>query len=228
MEYDNADSPWQKDVLQWDVYNWSRALSFWEKHAELKPGMRALGIGERGGGLSLWLAKKGLQVTCTDYNSFPESTAQLHKRYGVDHQVSYEKQDATALDYPDATFDVVIIKSVLGALSEKERQQKAINEFYRVLKPGGQLLLAENAEATRFHGAVRKRFARWSEYWRYLHPQKDLDLFSAFPVKLYTSTGFWGFVGKGRLETPMRWADKLSAPFVPKSWHYIFIALFRK
>lgn len=221
-------SDWENDVIQWDRHNWQQALPFWEKHAGLEPGMCALGIGERGGGLSLWLAMKGLDVVCSDYNPMPDSTAILHKKYGVDHRITYDRQDACALTYEDGSFDVVILKSVLGALGTKERQQQALDEFYRVLKPGGVLLFAENTSATLFHMAVRKKFAGWSSYWRYPNPKKDMDLFKKFPKINYTTIGFWGFVGKGRLEAPMRLADILSRPFVPKHWRYILVGVFQK
>jgi len=221
-------SNWESDVIQWDRHNWKQALPFWEKHAGLKPGMHALGIGERGGGLSLWLAMKGLRVVCSDYNPMPDSTAVLHKKYGMDHLISYDRQDACTLTYADKSFDVVILKSVLGALGTKERQQQAIDEFYRVLKPGGVLLFAENTAGTKFHMAVRKKFAGWSSYWRYPHPKTDMDLFDKFAKKDCKMIGFWGFVGKGALELPMRLADILSRPFVPKHWRYILVGVFQK
>lgn len=217
-----------RDIIQWDTDNWYKALLFWEAHSELKPGMQALGIGEREGGLSLWLALKGLHVTCTDYNPFPPATQALHQKYGVGHLITYRNEDATRLTFDDNAFDVVVIKSVLGALSTKERQQQAIDEFYRVLKPGGVLLLAENMKATAFHAAVRKRFAPWSSYWRYPSLHGDMDLFRKFGGQHTATFGFWGFVGKGRLEPFTRLADKLTAPLLPKGWKYIMAGVFKK
>lgn len=217
-----------RDMVQWDTHNWYRALLFWQKHAALRPGMQALGIGEREGGLSLWLALQGLQVTCTDYHPFPPATQALHQKYGVSHLITYRNEDATKLTFADGQFDVVVIKSVLGALSTKERQQQAIDGFYRVLKPGGVLLLAENMKATAFHTAVRKRFAPWSSYWRYLSLKGDMDLFQKFPEQQITTFGFWGFVGKGRLEPFTRLADALTEPLAPKTWKYIMAGVFKK
>lgn len=217
-----------RDMVQWDTHNWYKTLLFWEKHAELHPGMKALGIGEREGGLSLWLALRGLHVTCTDYNSFPPATQALHQKYGVSHLITYRNEDATKLRLEDGVFDVVVIKSVLGALSSKERQQQAIDEFYRVLKPGGVLLLAENTKATAFHAAVRKRFAPWSSYWRYLSLKGDMDLFQKFGEHRTAAFGFWGFLGKGRLEPLTRLADTLTEPLVPRTWKYIMAGMFKK
>lgn len=217
-----------KDIIQWDIPNWQKALHFWEKHTDFASGMQALGIGEREGGLSLWLALKGVQVTCSDFNPFPEATRILHQKYAVQHLLKYQKEDATQLSMPDNSFDIVIIKSVLGALSTKERQQKAINEFYRVLKPGGVLLLAENMEATAFHTAVRKHFAPWAVYWRYLSFKNDMDLFDRFSTRQTAGFGFWGFMGKGRLERITHEADKITGPLIPKKWRYIMAGVFKK
>lgn len=51
--------------------------------------------------------------------------------------VSFSVQDATALDYPDASFDVVLIANTLHIMPEPE---KALAEIRRVLKPEGILL----------------------------------------------------------------------------------------
>lgn len=226
----NNDSPELiRDIIQWDIQNWHKALVFWENNTHLEPGMHALGIGEREGGLSLWLARKGLQVVCTDYSPFPPTTQSLHQKYGVDHLITYRNEDATQLGLEDNRFDVVVIKSVLGALSTKERQQQAIDEFYRVLKPGGVLLLAENMNATAFHATVRKRFAPWSSYWRYLSFKKgDMAMFGRFSSQHTATFGFWGFVGKGKLEPFTRLADAITGPFVPKKWRYIMAGVFKK
>lgn len=218
-----------RDIIRWDIDNWSRALPFWEKNAELRPGMKALGVGEREGGLSLWLALKGLDVICTEYTEFPEATALLHKKYNIAHRVTYQREDVCHLSFGDARFDVVILKSMLGALQTKERQRKAVAEIYRVLKPGGVLLLAENTEATLFHRVIRKKFAKWASRWRYLSLKKgDLDLFDAFSEKKTATAGFWGFMAKGPLIPVIRIAERISAPFVPKAWNYILFAVFKK
>ena len=45
------------DIIQWDVKNWKNALSFWEAHFDIRPGMKVLALGEREGGLSLYFAQ---------------------------------------------------------------------------------------------------------------------------------------------------------------------------
>ncbi len=52
------------------------------------------------------------------------------------------KQDATEIDYPDKSFDLVLITM---ALHEKDpvSRQKIIGEMDRILQPGGHLLMAD-------------------------------------------------------------------------------------
>jgi hypothetical protein len=52
------------DVCGWDVGTWSRAVRFWESRAPIRG--RALELGARRGGLSLWLAAHGCDVLCSD------------------------------------------------------------------------------------------------------------------------------------------------------------------
>ena len=44
-----------KDIVQWDIKTWAKALPFWENNVAIKKEMKALAIGEREGGMSLWV-----------------------------------------------------------------------------------------------------------------------------------------------------------------------------
>ncbi|MEX1000583.1 MAG: class I SAM-dependent methyltransferase [Crocinitomicaceae bacterium] len=219
------------DIIQWDVKTWSKALPFWEEHADLQPGKKVLAIGEREGGLSLWLAKKGLEVYCTDYNEFPEHTKQMHQKYGVQDQIAYHQPvDATNLSkYPDNHFDIVVFKSVIGALSEKSRQAKAIEEMHRVLKEGGQLLFAENMVGSALHVRLRKKFVKWDKYWRYLRYKEDQDLFDKFSEKNFTTKGFLANFGRSeRQRSVLGNIDKALIWGIPRSWRYVLIGVLTK
>ena len=140
-----------RETIGWDVRNWSRALPFWQLRIDAHRPRRALAIGDRGGGLSLWLASQGIEVLCTDLEVPAAPARRLHERFGVGSLVRYGAEDATALSLADRSFDLVIFKSVIGALRTKDRQRQAIDEMGRVLVPGGLLLFAENSG--RFQGA---------------------------------------------------------------------------
>lgn len=223
----------KKDIFQWDVKNWSAAITLWEECLESKvrasSDLRALAIGEREGGLSLWMALKGIRVECTDLRDFPGRTKAMHREYGVSNLITYAQQDALNLSYPDASFDAVMFKSVIGALSTKENQQQAIDELYRVLKPGGVLLFAENMQGTRVHRFLRKKFIRWNTYWRYLHPTKDLSLFSKFTQCRFVYHGCWASLG--RTEKQRSFLASMDSAFevaIPKSWRYILVGACEK
>jgi demethylmenaquinone methyltransferase/2-methoxy-6-polyprenyl-1,4-benzoquinol methylase len=57
--------------------------------------------------------------------------------------VTYVRGDAMALDFPDASFDVVSIAFGIRNVSEPKR---ALAEFFRVLAPGGRLVVLEFAD----------------------------------------------------------------------------------
>lgn len=216
-------APDLKDVLQWEVRSWSRALPLWEHHLPVQRPARALAIGEREGGLSLWLAHKGFEVTCTDLRPFPEATSELHARYGVQDRITYAQADVLALPFPDASFEVAVFKSVIGALGTKEAQAQAVRELHRVLKPGGVLLFAENLTGTAMHRWLRRRFVAWDHYWRYLDPVKDRDLFAPFARMDDRTTGLLANLGRseGQRDLLAR-VDGGIAPLVPPTLRTIW------
>ena len=220
-----------KDVIQWDIKTWAKVLPFWEKNFAIKKEMKALAIGEREGGMTLWLALKGVNVTCTDYNDFPEETSQLHKRYKVHEKITYEKGvDVTDLSmYSANSFDIVVFKSVLGALSKKERQQKAFDEMKRVLKPGGSILFAENSKGSKLHASLRKRFIKWNSYWRYIDYKKDQDLFAGFSSIKLTTKGFSATFGRSEKQRKvLAIFDSIIHPILPSSLNYVIFGVLNK
>ncbi len=70
----------------------------------------------------------------------PVAAAANAEAMGVASRVSFKTADATALPFPDASFDVVVSMTVLHHLSAPLRA-KAVREAMRVLGPGGSLLV---------------------------------------------------------------------------------------
>lgn len=213
------------DIIQWDVKTWSKVLPFWEAHFTIKPGMKVLAIGEREGGLSMWFAKKGCEVTCTDYHDFPEATKELHSNYKVSDNINYEmKVDATDLSrFENESFDIVVFKSVIGVLEEKERLQQALDEMHRVLKREGALLFAENLTGSAMHRYLRKKFVDWGDgSWKYLHAKNDMDLFHKFGEKNLKAVGFLSNFGQSEKQKSVFASfDKLIVWTLPRKWKYV-------
>lgn len=224
-----ADRPTWQEVLQWDVRSWARVVPFWRTELEAQHPRNALALGEREGGLSLWLAAQGIGVTCTDLHDFPPETARLHQRYGVQDRIRYARVDAMDIPYPEASFDLVVFKSMIGALGSAEAQRKAIGEMHRVLRPGGLLLFAENLSGTAVHRALRKRFIPWDHYWRYLRWPADEALFKDFPERRFMRTGLWANLGRSEAQrTFLSRLDDMLLPITPGGWRYILAGCCRK
>ena len=68
---------------------------------------------------------------------FSEKMIQEAQKRAASFPVSFAVKDASALTYPDASFDVVLIANALHIMPEAE---KALAEIRRVLRPGGLLL----------------------------------------------------------------------------------------
>ena len=216
-------------AIEWDVRNWSRALAFWQPHLDARKPRNALAIGERSGGLSLWLAAQGIDVVCSDRGMPLETARRLHERFGVEDRVTYEDQDVTAIGHPDGSFDLVGFKSVIGALGTRERQAAAIGELHRVLAPGGLLIFAENLAATRLHAFLRSRFVAWDRGWRYIHLEEERDMLGLFSRVETETWGLFGLLGRteGQRDLLGR-IDSVLAPHASPGWRYILFAACRK
>lgn len=162
-----------KDCVAWDCYNWSRAISYW--NIENVEGKKALGLGERGGGLSLFFSNKGASVICSDYQwigtALQEKAVALHERYGVNSNMQYEDIDATNIPYENE-FDIIFFKSILGGIGRNHQDEsikKVFSEIYKALKPEGELYFVENLEGSILLRFFRKRFSSaYKKGWNYL------------------------------------------------------------
>ena len=77
---------------------------------------------------------------------------------------AYPEYNICNLDFPDETFDAVVSDQVLEHIECYPNQ--AINECYRVLKPGG-IMVHTTCFMTPFHGNSNFGVAGDADYWRY-------------------------------------------------------------
>jgi SAM-dependent methyltransferase len=89
--------------------------------------------------------------TATDYDDDMVALASRRlARFG--DRVRVEQADATALDYPEASFDVVV---AIGVWHHVGVWEKATAEAGRVLRPGGRLVMVDLLQE--FFGTVNER-----------------------------------------------------------------------
>lgn len=214
-----------KEYLEWDVRAWSQALPFWERSPVVPQGKTVLDLGSRSGGLSLYFARQGARVICSDLGGPSGKARELIRRHGLEDQVRFENIDATSIDLPDGGCDIVCFKSILGGIGRDGnhgRQDQAIQEIHRVLRPGGTLFFAENLAASSLHKSLRRAFIRWGASWNYLTPQRLRQLLGQFQE---VSLGTWGYFSAfGRTETQrslLSRIDTMVIPIIPDSQRYI-------
>jgi len=105
-----------------------------------RQGLDALDIGCGTGFLSLELAARGHRVTGID---FAPAMLALAKKKAVEAgaAIRFEEADAENLPFAPASFDLVITRHVLWTLPHPEA---AIDEWIRVLRPGGRLAVIDS------------------------------------------------------------------------------------
>lgn len=127
-----------------EIYNGDDYLSKWARHRMeivlkridsygLGRNGRALDIGVGSGFLFKELSKRGCNTWGSDF-AF-NMVQNCHKRYGNRFMVA----DIETLPVGDDSFDLV---TCLGVLEYLTHEEKAIGELYRIIRPGGYLVLA--------------------------------------------------------------------------------------
>lgn len=214
-----------KDIIQWDIKSWSKALRFWESQIDWGKIKNGLELGGREGGLSLWLALKEKDVVCSDLKDVQKSAENLHIRHNVTSRIIYQDIDATNIPYENY-FDIIVFKSIVGGIGRNdkhENQQQVFKEIYKALKPGGKLLFAENLIASPFHQQLRKRFVNWGNSWRYVSIEEMKDFLKDFSSFKIHTTGVLGTFGRNEIQRNLlSTVDELILNKVcPNNWKYI-------
>jgi SAM-dependent methyltransferase len=218
------DKTVMKDIVEWDIINWSKAVKFWGKADIDYTNKKVLEIGSRNGGLSLYFALKGADVVCSDLNGPTEKAKELHLKYGMEEKIKYEAVDATNIEHTDY-FDIICFKSVLGGIGyndSKERQYAAIKQMYKSLKQGGYLLVCENLTASPLHKYFRKKFTNWGDRWRYVSVSEMLEMLDEFKDVSYKTIGFFATFGRSNSQRNiLGYIDNIIENVILKKHRYI-------
>lgn len=103
-----------------------------------RKGMRILDLAAGTGTSSAALAAHGAEVVAADFSE--GMLAEGRKRHAGNPLIEFVWADATDLPFEDDSFDAVTISYGLRNVNDP---QKALAEMYRVVKPGGRVVIAE-------------------------------------------------------------------------------------
>lgn len=109
----------------------------------LTPKIKIVDLGAGEGVLSQLLARRAEQVVCIDNSpKMVEFGSELAKKNDFTN-LSYKLGDIEAVPLKDNTFDCALLSQ---ALHHAQHPEKAVAEAFRILKPGGQLIIIDLLE----------------------------------------------------------------------------------
>lgn len=134
--------------------------------AGIRPGDRILDAGCGQGGAALWLGMHFEDIQVEGITLVPHQVAIARKRsrkFKLSHILNFQEGDYCATDFPDESFTVVWACESLCHASDKKAFYE---EAYRILKPGGRLVIADGIRKTRnLSQADETLFRKWLSGW---------------------------------------------------------------
>lgn len=117
--------------------SWRRKLVVW---SEVKEGDKILDIATGTGDLAFDFSKKTNNTADIIGIDFCQPMLDIAVKKSSLPNIKFLWGDACQLQYPDQSFDIV---SISYGLRNVERFEDCVKEMYRVLKPGGRLMILE-------------------------------------------------------------------------------------
>jgi demethylmenaquinone methyltransferase / 2-methoxy-6-polyprenyl-1,4-benzoquinol methylase len=137
-----TDYDLMNDVMSLGIHRLWKRLAI--GMANIRPGQQVLDLAGGTGDLALLIAPRvGQQgrVVLSDINNAMIRTGRARRLdRGIAGNVEYVQADAERLPFPDNSFDCITIAFGLRNATHK---QATLDAMYRVLKPGGRLLILE-------------------------------------------------------------------------------------
>jgi ubiquinone/menaquinone biosynthesis C-methylase UbiE len=131
------------------LLSWGRINSVYERVAELARGTDVLDLGCGTGGLAHRLAARGHRVTGVDLS--PEMLDMARLKAPPGSTLNWVQAGAVELVdcFPPASFDTIASVLMFSELSPAERAE-TLRQCHRLLRAGGQLLIADEVRARTF------------------------------------------------------------------------------
>jgi phosphatidylethanolamine/phosphatidyl-N-methylethanolamine N-methyltransferase len=143
------------DLVFGAVFERGRMASIEAAEQACPAGGRILDVGV-GTGISLKDYSRSNRLSGVDYSEpMLRKAAERVAEFQLDNVEALAVMDAKHLGFPDAVFDVVVAQYVITAVPEPEA---ALDEFARVLKPGGEIVLINHIGA---ETGLRRAFEQW-------------------------------------------------------------------
>lgn len=131
----------------YDLVNFLASLGqekFWRRHVAravvTRPGMRILDVAAGTGASSIKFVKAGAEVVAADFSE--GMIAEGRRRHP---EIDFQQADAMNLQFEANSFDAVTISFGLRNVADPD---KALAEFYRVVRPGGHVVICEFSRPT--------------------------------------------------------------------------------
>lgn len=118
------------------------------RQASIDPGDRVLDLACGTGTLSIWIKKAHPQADLVGVDGDPAVlTLAVRKAKEAAVAVQFDEGMSYGLSYPDSHFDRVVSTLFFHHLSWDDKE-RTVQEIYRVLRPGGQLHVADWGKST--------------------------------------------------------------------------------
>ncbi|AFM41472.1 methylase involved in ubiquinone/menaquinone biosynthesis [Desulfosporosinus acidiphilus SJ4] len=116
----NLIAPVYNRFFRWQVKNYGSILDKYTDFLKIPAGGKVLDIGCGTGAFTYCLAERGYQAVGVDFSS---SMLRAARKSTLGESIEFKQGDVTkGLDFPDASFDLVLSSYVLHGLSSKLRQ----------------------------------------------------------------------------------------------------------
>jgi len=138
-----------RQAMRWDNFlRWSAIKKLLPR---IRPGFMAIEVGTGSGYYAFKLARMGANVVAVDFcRPLLEFGKSQLRKYNL--EVIWVEAAAEDLPLRDDIFDLAVSVTCIQHLTDPQRQEKAVREILRVLRPGGTFILVEDtAPGSRTH-----------------------------------------------------------------------------